>query len=342
MLSNEETASFCAQLSSILKAGISALEGISLLMEDARSAEEKQLLDAIYQTLLSTGSLSSGLNAAGVFPKYMVNMTALGEKTGRLDDLLRSLERYYERKADTAAAIRHAVTYPTVMIFMMIAVIAVLIIKVLPVFNQVFSQVGAEMNSAARLLMHFGQLLNRYATAFIAVLCAAGLLLLFFARTSAGRRLAGLISARLPFGPKTTQLSAACQFAGVLSLAIQSGFSTEEALSLADEMNESTSFAPKIKQCRDALASGSSFSDSLVTTGIFTGMDARMLRIGARAGNMDQELDRIANRLDDALQAHLSRMIATIEPTIIVILSIITGGILLSVMLPLLGILSAF
>lgn len=341
-LSNEETASFCAQMTSILRAGISAIEGLSLLMEDAADEAEKKILSDIYQALLTTGSFSQGLQAAGVFPKYMIDMTALGEKTGRLDDLMDALSGYYERKADMSAAIRHAVTYPTVMIFMMAAVIIILLTKVLPVFNQVFAQMGTEMNSASRMLMQFGAVLNRYAAVFIALLCITALTVLVFTRTRGGNRLLARLSAILPFSGKTAYLSATCQFAGVLSIAIQSGFSADEALLMAEEMNPSVHFGKKISRCRLLMNDGTDFSQALVQSGIFSGLDARMLNISARSGNIDQELDRIADRQDDALTSRLMRMVSTLEPTIIVILSVITGIILLSVMLPLLGILSEF
>lgn len=342
MLSNEEAASFCAQMASILGAGISTLEGISLLREDAPTKEEQRILTTVYEALLTTGTLSSALTAAAVFPAHLVKMTALGEKTGRLDDLMQSMNRYYERKADTAAAIRHAVTYPAVMVLMLVAVITVLITRVLPVFDQAFAQMGAEMNPAAQLLLEFGRLLSRYAVVLAVLLGAAGLLILFFAKTGTGRRLTGHFFAALPFAGKTALQSAACQFAGVLSLSVHSGFPTEEALSVAAEMNQSAPFSRKIDHCRTLLSQGMSFADALVHAGIFSGTDARMLKISAKTGCMDRELDRIADRLEDQLQSRIARMLSTIEPAIIVVLSVITGSILLSVMLPLLGILSAF
>lgn len=341
-LSNEETSAFCQQISEILQAGISTMEGISLMSEDAQSEAEKKLLSTIYNEILSSGSLHKGLESAGCFPKYMVNMVQLGERTGNLDNIMKSLSEYYERKANISTAIKNAVTYPTIMILMMVAVIIILITKVLPIFNQVFSQLGTQMNTASKALLQFGSLLNQYAVILIVFLCAIVLLILFFARIKKGTKLFRRISGSLPLFKNTANLSSTCQFAGVLSIAIKSGFSAEQGIEMAREMNDSKAFEKKITQCRQYMEQGMSLSEALVKSAVFSGIDARMISISSKSGRIDDELNKIANKMDSDLQSHLVSMVSTLEPTIIVILSVVTGIILLSVMLPLLGILSGF
>ncbi|MDO5403713.1 MAG: type II secretion system F family protein [Eubacteriales bacterium] len=341
-LSNEETAAFCQQMSQILHAGISTMEGISLMAEDAQSASEQKLLASIYEEILSSGSLYNGLMTAKCFPTYMVNMVKLGEKTGSLDNILKSLSDYYNRKANISNAVKSAVTYPSIMIIMMTAVIIILITKVLPIFNQVFAQLGTQMNSASIALMNIGSLLNKYSIALVTVLCVIILIVLFFARTKRGNIIFYKISGFLPIFRKTSDMSAACQFAGVMSIAIKSGFSAEEGLNMFMQMNESTAFNKKLVNCKKLMEDGASFSEALVKASIFSGIDARMINISVKSGTIDDELNKIANKMDSDLQSHLINMVSTLEPTIIVVLSCITGIILLSVMLPLLGILSGF
>lgn len=339
-LSNEETAAFCLQMSEILHAGISTFEGISLMRDDAQSESEKELLSIIYDEISASGSLYNGLAACGRFQNYMVNMVKLGETTGNLDNIMNALSEYYERKSSMSSAIKSAVTYPTIMIFMMLAVIIVLITKVLPIFNQVFAQLGTQMNSASYALMNFGSLLNKYSIALIIVLCLIIFVIMFFALTKKGSEIFSNISGSLPLFRKTSDMSAACQFASVMSIAIKSGFSADEGMAMAKEMNYSKKFNRKMQNCSELMENGVSLSEALVKSGIFTGIDSRMINISAKSGSIDSALDKIADKLDDTLQSHLISMVSTLEPVIIVILSCITGIILLSVMLPLLGILS--
>ena len=162
VLSSQELASFCSQISSVLKAGISPSEGIAIMLEDTSAEEERQILTAIQETLNTTGVFSLGLEDAKVFPEYMMNMVQLGEQAGRLDDVMEALALHYERESGLAAAIKSAVTYPCIMIGMMVLVVLVLITKVLPVFDQVFRQLGQNMSGFSKSLLLLGNSLNRY------------------------------------------------------------------------------------------------------------------------------------------------------------------------------------
>ena len=137
LLSNRETAAFCAQLSLLLKAGISIPEGITILCEDEKEGKLSLLLQ-LRESLEDGKSLSTALEETGHFPDYLVHMMAIGETSGRMEEVLDSLSSYYERNEEVSDTIRSAVTYPMMMIVMMLAVILVVVIKVLPIFESVF------------------------------------------------------------------------------------------------------------------------------------------------------------------------------------------------------------
>ena len=96
-LTNLEIASFCSEMAMILKSGISSLEGIDLLREDAQTKAEKELLDEIYQSVMDTGRLDQALEETKVFPEYLIRMTQIGEETGTLDEVMESLAEHYDR-----------------------------------------------------------------------------------------------------------------------------------------------------------------------------------------------------------------------------------------------------
>ena len=94
-LSNTEIAAFCSQTAMILRSGISSIEGISIMLEDSQNADEKELLSAVNDTLMQTGSLTQALADTHAYPDYMISMVRIGEQTGRLDDVMDSLAVYY-------------------------------------------------------------------------------------------------------------------------------------------------------------------------------------------------------------------------------------------------------
>ncbi len=132
--SNAEVAAFCDQVAVILKSGISSLEGITIMLENTDSTEEKVILKEILQLMRKTGSFNTALAGTEMFPQYMVNMVTIGEETGKLDEVMESLAIHYEREDQLIRSIRNTISYPLIMAGMMVVVIIVLLVKVMPIF----------------------------------------------------------------------------------------------------------------------------------------------------------------------------------------------------------------
>lgn len=163
-LSNDEIAAFCSQVGMLLNAGILPTECMNILMQDAEDEETKEILLTILSSCRSGNSFTESLSASGVFPDYVLNMIRMGEESGNLDDVCQSLANYYEHEEMIANSIKNAVSYPFIMIGMMVLVIIVLLAKVLPIFNQVFIQLGSEMTGISASLLQLGTNINRYST----------------------------------------------------------------------------------------------------------------------------------------------------------------------------------
>ena len=169
-LTNLEIASFCSEMAMILKSGISSLEGVDLLREDAQTKAEKELLDEIYQSVMDTGRLDQALEETKVFPEYLIRMTQIGEETGTLDEVMESLAEHYDREEAIRRSVRSAISYPLLMIGMMLVIIIILMTKVMPVFDQVFRQFGQEMTGFSRGILLAGNALSRYSAVFAVLL----------------------------------------------------------------------------------------------------------------------------------------------------------------------------
>lgn len=339
-LSNLELAAFCEQMAMVLKAGISVMEGISIMREDAQTAAERELLDVIYEKIQETGTLAPALKESCVFPEYICKMTQIGEETGTLDDVLSSLERYYERQEAVSRDIRSALTYPLIMIGMMALVIIVLLTRVMPVFQQVFRQLGMEMSGFSKGALLLGNALSRYAAVFVAIVIVLALLFIWLVKTKSGRTQLENLGQRFKLSREISDKMAVCRFAGGMAITLKSGLTPERGLELVEELNENKFFGEKISACKKSMEEGAGMSEAFKKAKIFSGIHARMAELAGRAGEMDEVMGKLSDQLESEIDDKIGSFISMLEPTLVIFLSLIVGTILLSVMLPLLGILA--
>lgn len=339
-LSNLELAAFCEQMAMVLKAGISATEGISIMKEDAQTAAEQELLGIIYEKIQETGTLAPALKETGVFPGYICKMTQIGEETGTLDDVLSSLERYYERQEAISRDIRSALTYPLIMIGMMALVIAVLLTRVMPVFQQVFRQLGMEMSGFSKGALLLGNALSRYAMVFVAFIIVLALLFIWFVKTKSGRAQLENLGQHFKFSREISDKTAVCRFAGGMSITLKSGLTPERGLELVEELNENRFFGEKISACKKRMEEGAGMSEAFKQAKIFSGLHARIAELAERTGMTDEVMGKLSDQIEREIDEKIGSFISMLEPTLVILLSLIVGTILLSVMVPLLGILA--
>ncbi|WP_052446670.1 type II secretion system F family protein [Candidatus Soleaferrea massiliensis] len=336
-----ETALFCAQISLILKSGIPLYDGISTLCESGEDAKARKVFEQITHTVEKTASLYEAVKEAGVFPSYMVNMVRIGEKVGKLDDVMESLYQYYEREAKTKKSIKNAILYPTVLILMMAVVIAILVVQVMPIFTQVFQNLGAEMSAAGTMVMQFGLMAGRIALVLIALIVAVLLVLFIVSRTKSGSVKLERFSGWFPLTKKLSRKISSARFASVLAMMLSSGYHLEEALELAPGIVSDPATRDKIRECQELMDKGVSFPEALVRIKMFSGVYNKMIRVGFQAGQLDTVMNKLTDIYEEEVDDSISRLVSIIEPTMVAILSVVIGVILLSVMLPLAGIMSS-
>lgn len=333
----KEIAVFCEQVALLLQAGIPLNDGLDALTDEG-SASGRELLQFLAQQVRDTGSLYTAVREAGVFPHYMVKMIQVGENAGKLEAVMRALSLYYEREDKLRSAVRNAVLYPVILILLMAAVVAVLVAAVLPVFSQVLSELGADTGSAG--LLSFGSVIGRCALGVVAVLMAALLVILVVSLTSGGREWLVRIGRRLPVLRGVYRRIASGRFASALSMMLSSGYDLQESLKLAGDVVTDPVVKQKIAQCQELVENGTSFSDALLQLELFSGLYARLVQTGEKTGRLDEVMQKMAAQYEEESYETLSSLVAVIEPTLVILLSIIIGGILLSVMLPLIGMIS--
>lgn len=338
---SEEVASFCEQIAMLLNSGIPLYEGAYILAQEVEDKRTKQVLGRIEELVRENMPLYEALGDTGAFPEYMVHMVRVGETTGKLEDVLRSLSDYYGRDANVKAAIRSAVTFPVILFAMMTVIMLVMVLKIIPMFEEMFLELNAEVAASTERMMNGGILAGKILAGITCVMFIIFVLILLWYHTEAGERTIKRVG-RL-FGPvgRLTQRMAIGQFVSAIGLMMVSGMDQEEALALAEEGCGDLAIKGRIATCRGLVKEGAGFDEALNDSRLITGRDNRIIGVAMRTGATDEILLRLGKQYDEKITSSLMAMSGKIETAMVVILAVMVGTVLISIMLPLVSMISA-
>ena len=336
-----EISELCRSLSLLLHAGIGLGDGLFLMAEEA-DGERKALLEEMGRKSDLGVVLSQAMDESERFPVYVTGMVKVGESTGRLEEALLALAGYYDGQEKMNRQIKSALTYPSILMLMMITVIGVLLVKVLPVFDEVYASLGGSLTGVAGGLLMLGQMLEAAMPLICMLLAVIAVGLLMFAKNSDFRKKV-LDWWRKKYGDKgISRMINDAHFAQALAMGLKSGLPIEEAVQLAgDLLKEVPGAAARCSECANGLMCGENIADVLKKTNVLPASACRMLELGIRGGSGDTVMDEIANRLSEEAGYAIEQKVAQVEPAMVMTASVLVGFILLSVMLPLMNIMTA-
>ena len=336
-LSNDEIASLCLELSLLLHAGVGTGDALSLL---AQEEEHRGMLSAMAEQVDGGKTLSTALRESGVFPVYVCGLVEVGERTGRTEEALAALSRYYEERVRIGRRVRSALLYPAVMLALMLVVIGVLLVKVLPIFDDVYASLGGRLTGVAAGLLNLGRWIEGAMPVLYLILAGLVLVVLVFGLVGPLRR--GVVSLwQKTRGDRgvSRKLNNA-RLAQALAMGMASGLPVEEAVSLSANLMEGRA-RKRCQECGQRLEKGESLGAALRLSGLLPPRQSRLLELGQRSGAGDASMEKIARDLGEEGEAALDALVGRVEPALVLVCSVLVGLILLSVMLPLMHIMSA-
>lgn len=338
MITHEGIASLCLELSLLLNAGVGAGNALALVAEDSDS-EYKGLLTDMAQKVDGGMSLSAALKATERFPVYVYGLVEVGEQAGRTVEALAALARYYEYRIRLERRIRSSLLYPAVMFLLMLLVIMVLLVKVLPIFDDVYRSMGGQLTGVAGGLLNLGQWLGRAMPVLWILLAVLVVFFTTFAAVESFRSsLTSLWKKRHGDKGLMRKMNTA-RIVQALSMGMSSGLSLENSVMLAARLMEDVSGAAKrCMDCHERLHNGEAQTSALRESGLMTGYTCRLLELGAESGAGDAVLEKIARDMAEESDAALEELVGRVEPAMVLVCSALVGLILLSVMLPLMRI----
>lgn len=338
---DRDIALLCHQFSLILKSGIHPVEGIPILMEDTQNPSLKKALQSIAQEAMQGVRLYECFERAKVFPGYMVAMIKVGETTGMLETVMDSLSRYYENEADMRKKIRSSVSYPIVLAVLIAAVIALITLKVIPMFIEILTSLGGEIPGEVYLFMALGNSLKDGFAYVIAALVLLIAVVFILGNLGPVKNLYDRIKLRNPITGHLYKKITATRFSSALSLTLKNGMSLMEGFGVIIGIIENRYARKQLKEVALDIHEGSEFSDAIKNSRLFPGLFVRLTKTGEKTGSLDEMMGKIAEIYQEEVDTSLKRIISYIEPVCVTVLTLILAGVLLSVILPLINIMSS-
>ncbi|MDR3052728.1 MAG: type II secretion system F family protein [Coriobacteriales bacterium] len=330
-----------SNLALVYHSGLSLSEGFEILDLNASNPAEQKLMAVLYQAAVDGDSLYDSLSAIEGLPDYALSLIHIGEKTGRMEETFVGLRDYYQKRDELAQSIRASLVYPLTMMVMVFVVVIVLLTQAMPVFEQVFAQLGFTMTGFSGALLAIGNALSGSALVIGAVVVVLIVIKLILRATSAGKRFFNSLYENLPFTRDISLRMSTQRFALALSTMLKSGLDSDQALRYVEPLIENRHAKAKVHAIRQKIENGESLQRAIEESQLFPAASMALLSVGFRTGTDAEALNQIGQNIMVATERKMENLVSAIEPTLVGIMCVIVGIILLSVMLPLMGVLAS-
>lgn len=342
-LSSSELSYFCSQIAMVLKSGMLIADGIEWMYNDIEEGNIKNVLKLLKDNLSEKMPLYRAMEKTNIFPSYVVNMSQIGSVTGRLDDVMGSLSDYYEREYYLRGKIKSSVFYPTLLFTMMSFVIALLVTRIFPIFENMINELGGESMGHASFLMSFstGILIGRFTLVLVVIILLLIVLIYILNKTKRGKSSIRKFMNSFIFTRSIMKKITAYRFSSALSLLLSSGMNIDKSIDMLLDVVEDPLLKENIRTCSTSMSKGESFIDSVSQLSLFSGIHVQMLNMGQRTGEMDSVMRKLTSIYENEADRSISNTVSLIEPVLVGTLCVVIGFILISVMLPLMNIMSS-
>ena len=343
ILSEEQISVFCRSLAMMLRSGVTMQEAVELFVQDGDDASP--LLHSTAQQMekaLGEGqSFAQTARDTGAFPEYALGVFSMAELSGRLDEVLDRLADYYDRQHALNERLRSTLTYPVALLLMMCGVLSVLVFSVLPMFVRVYNSLTGSLAASSYAYVLAASLIGRVSLVLAVAVSAVLLVLAVMLHTQKGREKLNGPMERSRFTRKAARQLAVSQMADTVSTMLASGAEEDSALEQCIRQTSHTGLRTALQACRSDMQQGTGIAQAFLRHKVLPPLYARMLQGGSESGSLPAAMESVALRMGQEAENALCRLIDDIEPVLIGFLTVSVGFTLLSVMLPLLGILSA-
>jgi type IV pilus assembly protein PilC len=326
---------FARQFSTMIDAGLPIIQCLDILFSQQSNATFKKMLKQIKESVEGGATLAEALKK---FPKHFddlfVNMIAAGEAGGILDAILRRLAAYMEKAARLKSKVKGAMTYPLVTLGIAVIVLAVILIFVIPVFEEMFADFGSELPVPTQVVVAMSDMVKSKIVYILVAIFLFGFAFKKYYATEKGRDAVDALMLKLPVFGLLLRKVAVAKFTRTMGTMLASGVAILEALDIVAKTAGNRTVEKAIYNVRSGIAEGRTMADPLTESGVFPPMVCQMIAVGESTGALDAMLDKIADFYDEEVDQAVENMMAMIEPIMLVFLGVTIGGLVVAMYLP--------
>ncbi|MNQ58125.1 Type II secretion system protein F [compost metagenome] len=331
-----DVALFTRQLATMMKAGVPLMQSFEIIGEGFEKPAMRKLVEEVKQEVSAGNSLANSLRKKPeYFDELYCNLVDSGEQAGALETLLDRIATYKEKTEALKAKIKKAMNYPIAVVVVAIIVSAILLIKVVPQFQSVFSNFGAELPAFTLMVIGLSELLQEWWFIVLAGFFAFG-----FAVQQAHKKSQKFRDwvdhtvLKLPIVGDILYKSAVARFARTLATTFAAGVPLVDALDSVAGASGNVVFKNAVLKVKSDVSTGMQLNFSMRTTGVFPAMAVQMTAIGEESGALDEMLDKVASFYEAEVDNAVDGLTALMEPMIMAVLGVLVGGLIIAMYLP--------
>ncbi|MFH1622718.1 MAG: type II secretion system F family protein [Candidatus Omnitrophota bacterium] len=326
---------FSRQLATMVDSGISLVQALSILSEQAENKTLSTTTLIIQKDIEGGSSFCNALaKHPQIFSELYINMAKAGETSGKLDEILDRLAAYLEKANALQRKVKSSLVYPAVVISLALIITVVLLVKVVPIFKNIFDTLGGTLPLPTLILIGISDIMRKYFPIVIVGLIIFSILIKRYISTPKGRYRFDKILLKLPiFGPLFRKVAVA-RFSRTLATLVKSGVPILGALTIVGKTSGNKVIEENVLNACNSIKEGEPISVPLSKDNVFPPMVVRMISVGEQTGQLEKMLNKIADFYEDQVDAAVSGLVSMIEPLVIAFLGIVIGGIVIALFLP--------
>jgi type IV pilus assembly protein PilC len=339
----KELSVFSRQLSVLIDAELPLIQSLNILVEQTKNKYFKRVIATVREDVEAGSTLNQAMRK---FPKAFddlyCNLIASGEQSGSLDIMLRRLAEFIEKIVKLRSKVKQAMIYPSAIVSFAILVAIFLLWKVIPVFAQIFLELGAELPGLTAAVIALSQFVQKYIIFIFLGLIALVVGFGYFRKTQQGRWIVDRWLLKLPLFGDILRKVAISRITRTLSTLVAGGVPMLESLKITSTTSGNVVLEASVMQARQLVSEGKSLTESFKESGQFPFMLTQMVSVGEATGTLDEMLTKLADFYDEEVDAAVSALLSILEPILMIVVGGMVGALVVSMYLPIFSLMQQF